>query len=462
VHQSRLISVLSSLGGGSTSEATWRLAAIALFTAVLAITETGVGLYQRSAAAGAFTDAAVTVSQAQARMESELASILHLSSGLSAYFTLNADHLDAAEIEQMFALLHDEARHVRNFGLAVGYVLTYVYPVEANRAAIGLDYRRIPRQYEAVREAIERGQPTLSPLLDLAQGGQGVIYRAPIFRNGEYWGLLSTVIDVHSLTRALFSESGFGGMPIAVRDPKNVTIWGDDALFDNSDNPMLVSDHDWQYVAQPASDPRIPVIVGLIRGFGLLLAASLAFSLYMALRHHDDLIRLSRQDALTGLANRRRLNEHIRHGLERVRLNNDPGFTVVFVDLDGFKQINDSMGHRAGDAVLSEIARRLVGLCHGGDVAARWGGDEFAIYLAGLRDRDPEVALDRFRSVFDRPVTFNGTAILIRGSVGHAIAPRDGDNEQDLICAADRRMYRQKTHRHAPDDRRQGRPARAS
>ena len=127
-------------------ELRWRVCAALLFAAILAIGEACIRLYEDSARAEAHTDAAVALGQAQARVESELGSLLYLSSGLSAYFTLNADRLDAGEVTELFALLYADTEHVRNFGLAIGYVLTHVYPEAGNSTAVGLDYRKQPRQ----------------------------------------------------------------------------------------------------------------------------------------------------------------------------------------------------------------------------------------------------------------------------------------------------------------------------
>ncbi|MEC9406662.1 MAG: sensor domain-containing diguanylate cyclase [Pseudomonadota bacterium] len=430
-------------------ELRWRVCAALLFLCVLAVGEACVRLYAQSAQAEAHTDAAVVLGQAQARVESELGSLLYLSSGLSAYFTLNADRLDAGEVTELFALLYADSEHVRNFGLAIGYVLEHVYPEAGNSSAVGLDYRKLPRQYEAVQQAINSGRPTLSPLLDLAQGGQGVIYRAPIFRQGEYWGLLSTVIDIRGLLLDVFADPAFRDLSIAVRDdgPGGSVMWGDAALFAAPDRPLLVSDFGWEYVAQPQVEPKTIVTLWTLRGLSAVLALSLAFSLYMGLQHREDLIRLSQEDTLTGLANRRRLDERIRQGLHQLRVHGRNGFILIFVDLDGFKQINDGMGHRAGDAVLAEVAHRLITLCRDADLPARWGGDEFAIFLTANVQQPVESVLSRFGTVFDRPVNFNGTSIIVRGSIGYALAPADGLTEQELIAAADRRMYSQKSGR---------------
>lgn len=440
---------LSTIWAQCSPELRWRVCAALLFAAVLAIGEACIRLYEQSAQAEAHTDAAVALGQAQARVESELGSLLYLSSGLSAYFTLNADRLDADEVTELFALLYADTEHVRNFGLAIGYVLAHVYPEAGNSTAVGLDYRKLPRQYEAVQQAINSGQPTLSPLLDLAQGGQGVIYRAPIFRQGEYWGLLSTVIDIRGLLLDVFADPAFRDLSVAVRDdgPGGAVMWGAADLFDAPGHPLLVSDFGWNYVAEPQRDPRTVVTLWVLRGFAVILALSLAFSLYMGLQHREDLIRLSQEDTLTGLANRRRLDERIRQGLHQLRVHGRRGFILIFVDLDGFKQINDSMGHRAGDAVLAEVANRLITLSREADLPARWGGDEFAIYLSANEPQSVESVLARFRTVFDRPVSFNGTSIIVRGSIGYAQAPADGLTEQELVAAADRRMYRQKSER---------------
>jgi diguanylate cyclase (GGDEF)-like protein len=116
---------------------------------------------------------------------------------------------------------------------------------------------------------------------------------------------------------------------------------------------------------------------------------------------------------------------------------------VLFIDLDGFKQINDRHGHAAGDAVLRAVGNRLSAATRGGDVVARLGGDEFLmlVSLAGT-DRDALDALyDRVHAQLHLPVDVEGVRLDVAGSVGAAIFPDNAATGDELIRAADLAMY---------------------
>lgn len=159
-------------------------------------------------------------------------------------------------------------------------------------------------------------------------------------------------------------------------------------------------------------------------------------------------------DSLTGLANRRlfydRLQQAIRHAR---RYNGKVG--VLFLDLDRFKEINDTHGHHVGDAVLTEVARRLSRSVRESDSIARLGGDEFVVLLDNVGGReDCLAAAINIERMLAEDSSFYGMAVDITASIGQALFPDDGDNEDALIRAADAAMYRIKT---GADTDRQGR-----
>lgn len=123
----------------------------------------------------------------------------------------------------------------------------------------------------------------------------------------------------------------------------------------------------------------------------------------------------------------------------------EPRVGVLYVDLDGFKAVNDAHGHRVGDLVLTEVARRISAVLRPGDVVARLGGDEFAVLCPNLGDDAAAAAIaQRVVVALDRPFVIDGVAVVIGASVGIATA-RPGDLGADgLIDAADRALYQVK------------------
>lgn len=150
-------------------------------------------------------------------------------------------------------------------------------------------------------------------------------------------------------------------------------------------------------------------------------------------------------DPLTGVANRRlfydRLQQAIRHAR---RYNGKVG--LLFLDLDRFKEINDTHGHHVGDAVLTEVARRLTRTVRESDSIARLGGDEFVVLLGNVGGReDCLAAAINIERMLAEDSSFYGLAVDITASIGQALFPDDGDTEDELIRAADAAMYRIKS-----------------
>jgi diguanylate cyclase (GGDEF)-like protein len=152
---------------------------------------------------------------------------------------------------------------------------------------------------------------------------------------------------------------------------------------------------------------------------------------------------MATHDTLTGLPNRHSFYEQLQHTLRIAERSNAP-FAVVFVDLDGFKPINDVLGHAAGDAVLKSVARRLEHCVRKCDVVARIGGDEFVIILSDVhKTAVPSVA----RKIIDTvamPHEFNGKPVTLTSSVGVATYPDSGRSVDELVARADAAMYRSK------------------
>jgi diguanylate cyclase (GGDEF)-like protein/PAS domain S-box-containing protein len=146
-------------------------------------------------------------------------------------------------------------------------------------------------------------------------------------------------------------------------------------------------------------------------------------------------------DPVTNLANRALFVERVRHALARTR-RDDGGVAVIFLDLDDFKTINDSLGHAAGDEVLVEVARRLDTCIRGGDTAARFGGDEFAVLLEDVEGvQEAADAAERILEAFTEPMQLDQKQLALRASFGIAVADDARADADDLVRNADAAMY---------------------
>ncbi|WP_436534573.1 diguanylate cyclase domain-containing protein [Actinoplanes sp. HUAS TT8] len=149
-------------------------------------------------------------------------------------------------------------------------------------------------------------------------------------------------------------------------------------------------------------------------------------------------------DGLTGLANRAFFTEQAVAAVQRQDLTDEP-VAAVFVDLDGFKPVNDRYGHHAGDLLLVLVADRLRGCVRESDTVARLGGDEFAVLVEGLQDRSDATAIaDRIVSVLAEPFELLDHTVRIGASVGVAVRDRHSGDADDLIRHADTAMYQAK------------------
>ena len=160
-------------------------------------------------------------------------------------------------------------------------------------------------------------------------------------------------------------------------------------------------------------------------------------------RAEAQIIFMARHDALTSLPNRVLLGER----LDQAALGLDRGasFAVLYLDLDQFKAVNDTLGHRIGDLLLRVVAERLAACARESDVVARLGGDEFAVLQHGLeRPEDAAVLARRVVAVLGQPYEVEGNRLVIGASIGVAVAPGDGVDAEALLKHADMALYRAK------------------
>ena len=147
-------------------------------------------------------------------------------------------------------------------------------------------------------------------------------------------------------------------------------------------------------------------------------------------------------DPLTGLANRRFLEEHLELAINRYRRHPDQQLAVLYLDLDGFKPVNDTFGHQAGDRVLRAIAARLRSACRSDEVVARIGGDEFVVATG-----EPEPVRERIERALAVPhCVVEGHDVVVPASTGIARIGHD-DTPESLLDRADRAAYRDKRAR---------------
>jgi len=154
-----------------------------------------------------------------------------------------------------------------------------------------------------------------------------------------------------------------------------------------------------------------------------------------------ELAHQAHHDALTGLPNRLNFNESLNQALARAKRKRGM-LSVMFLDLDRFKLINDTMGHNLGDLLLKDIAERIRQTLREGDTIARQGGDEFLVLLPEIRDEQEVISVtERILGVFSQPLMLDGNEVYMSTSIGISLYPTDGSNLETLVKQADTAMY---------------------
>jgi len=234
-----------------------------------------------------------------------------------------------------------------------------------------------------------------------------------------------------------------GSMPVPVTAPH----WS---------GTLKIGDANWQVRATPAAGG--PLIAHYYRALavlaaGLVITAFLAAYLWLASRNAHQLARVNRRvlelaqtDILTGLPNRAFFLAQL-HDVNSCERRDKGTFSILMLDLDRFKNVNDSLGHAAGDELLRQVAHRLRSALRSTDVLARLGGDEFAVIQAGRGDprRGSLDLAARISKLIAEPFLLPGHRVEIGASIGIALAPEHGRDEEELLKKADLALYRSKS-----------------
>ncbi|HEU4598328.1 MAG TPA: diguanylate cyclase, partial [Solirubrobacterales bacterium] len=333
----------------------------------------------------------------------------------------------------------------------VYFPVTYATKYQGGERLIGYDVGSDEARGPALARARDTGEAIATPLVPLLLGGTGINVFRPIYRDGAP---LATVADRR---RALV---GFVGGSFRIEDlaeaaiaalPEGVEVQlrVDHALAFGPSNqlsgaasvPIRIADRTWFLVVKEPGGPdlTLPLVLGLM---GIALAALLGSLIFAWSRNErmQELERQASQDALTGLNNRRRFEEDLRTTMARSRRDTSSG-ALLMLDLDEFKQVNDSYGHPAGDRLIQEIATVLRRRTRESDALARLGGDEFAVILARC-NRAEALLVGEAIATAVREHRPEGPLAAVTASVGIAMF---GENPRtslaSVISEADAAMY---------------------
>lgn len=202
--------------------------------------------------------------------------------------------------------------------------------------------------------------------------------------------------------------------------------------------PVLTPEKDWGMLAVV-----VPIDPSVVRDTHQHWAAMLSAALEAQSRE-EEVRRSALIDSLTGLPNSQLFREQLEHALELHARAGTP-FCVLFLDLDGFKLINDALGHQVGDRVLRKVASGLTGALRAVDTAARFGGDEFVVLLSDTGPSEAMVAAQRIQKAFESSYWTDGHEVITRASIGIASSTVEYSSADEVLRDADAAMYRAKS-----------------
>lgn len=333
-----------------------------------------------------------------------------------------------------------------SFNIAPQGIIEYVYPEIGNEMVLGqnlLSDSR-PQIREDIIFSINTGERFISGPIELLRGGTGLIIREPIYRDSEFWGLVSAIIDLNVISSILEKYNDSGLYSFALVDNDGQLILGDEAVIESEKllKGKIIEGIDLKVQGAYSSEVSLHnrsllnfFTYGSITMLFLILGA-FYWILAMNSRLGRKLKKIVYYDSLTSLPNRRSLHEEIDSLMKE-----NKQFHLAFIDLDDFKNINDTLGHTFGDKVLKVAAQRFIRPNHSQIRSYRWGGDEFVLIFENQEKPVVIEEIEEIISVFNRPIVIDESEFILSLSIGIVSYPLDSVDEDDLIKKADMLMY---------------------
>lgn len=224
-------------------------------------------------------------------------------------------------------------------------------------------------------------------------------------------------------------------------------LWGRPELLSDPGAVVLEAETPsgkWVYAVR-AMEKDNQKLIWVIRTLGWLVALAMGVCVFVVLRQRQALSLLAGFDPLTGLPNRRLFDDRLEQAIRRLsRKGALGGVALIFLDLDGFKPINDKHGHKFGDAVLRVVASRISEAIRPGDTVSRWAGDEFVVLVEDAGEGAIIEMIERLRQRIEQAIEIDEVAVHVRASIGAACYPDEASSAAQLLELADRRMYKNK------------------
>ncbi|GAB6107206.1 sensor domain-containing diguanylate cyclase [Fusibacter bizertensis] len=372
---------------------------------------------------------------------------INLMKGFAAYIKVNPNLEDAEIYAYLDELLKSQSNLINNVGILKDTTIMWNYPFELNKATIGADLAQVKEQSPSVLSVKQNGKPIFQGPINLLQGGTGFIIRSPIYQdNNQYWGQISIVLKGEQFVEKIKNiESSLNVKAIILSGDQ--IVYGSESLLDENVHWFKFADELFAWdlgIVINGVNALTYLNVYIFLGIGIILLIVITIASFVMLKSNEIIKHESLHDHLTGLRNRNSLDETMQQ-LFAAAKRNDHKVGVLLLDLNKFKEINDTFGHTMGDAVLKETATRLNKAARKDEVLFRVGGDEFLLVVPVVQNREILSEIKRrFQSVLSYKFESGGYSIIVTSSIGCAISGDDGNTLDELFLKADRRMYDEK------------------
>lgn len=388
--------------------------------------------------------------QLRSQIENRLNSIIYLTSGLVGYIELHKENLDKQELTKLLSVIYQSTQYVKNFGVAKGTKLEIIYPEKGNEKAIGIDYKTTRNQWPLIHQVIHSKQALLSGKINLIQGGVGVIYRMPIYIDHDYWGILSTVIDVKAFFNSFRDEFLIYNYEYAVKldgeSPlSHSMIWGDSSIFHDTNTVtanIYVPGGTWVIGVKKLNPIERSFVFKNSKSLSVFLSIVISALIYLLVKNKLALMRQAFFDQLTGIPNRNFFENY--YNLNISSASYQYSDYLLFIDINRFKQINDTYGHRIGDLVLKHVAANIKKAIDDNELLARWGGDEFILIAHNKSLSGLNALIQRMHIELSSPFQYKGIMINLSISVGYENIDKFHRDFEKIVMLADNKMYKSK------------------
>ncbi len=317
---------------------------------------------------------------------------ISLLAGFSAYIQMNERHTDDEINTYLNYLLRDHLNDIKNIGVFEDTTIKWMYPMEGNESAIGVDLSKVPEQAEDVKRVKNNLETLFVGPVNLIQGGVGFIIRMPLLKNDQFWGMVSIVLKAEQAFGFIdsFSEQNRVEYLITYADQETKVIYGNPEVLSMSPLKFRtdVTMGGWDVYTVPKNgwqnQDRLLWIMFII---AIIVAVLISRFMYNSIINYNlmasDKVALEQKyllDRFTGIYTREHFNQRVREEIKQIERYDYP-ISMIYFDLDHFKNVNDTYGHASGDKVLLQVVDAVKSIIRAGDVFARWGGDEFILLL---------------------------------------------------------------------------------